>query len=467
MLTKKLQFQALIDRLAGLQTPYSAQDFEGSLQRCWLALDSAPSGQAMHCVYRELDSEGDRKELLHMLRTLLPGQILGALPTLTELGKTIRPINWVWKGWIPRGMVSLLGAAPGSGKSLVALDLCRRIIHHTAFPDGQPVEGDNPRVVYIDAESALPLHYARARHWQMDTSQVFMKLPDRNGSIDLTSPDQRDRLLDEIARNQPELVVVDSFGSISSRGENDIEDVRELMNYFTWLSNDFQVGLLLIHHTRKGLAMRGRAVEFTMDDIRGSSHILASTRSLLGLRILQDGEKYDPNGPRKLEILKTNLCAYPPPLGIDFVRQGEVIQLKWGAVAEASTELSRLAQCKAWLEITLRQNGEMKPADLFKQAEEDGYSRACFYRAREELGRKILTIGPKHSSDTRWAWNAPSPARPPADPPPDEPADTPAAGAGSPASTLPHPNPAGLPAPLGLLPSLPPGADEDDLPVCA
>jgi hypothetical protein len=52
MLTKKLQFQALIDRLAGLQTPYSAQDFEGSLQRCWLALDSAPSGQAMHCVYR-------------------------------------------------------------------------------------------------------------------------------------------------------------------------------------------------------------------------------------------------------------------------------------------------------------------------------------------------------------------------------------------------------------------------------
>lgn len=67
------------------------------------------------------------------------------------------PVEWVWPSWLPRGMLSLLGAAPGAGKSLVALDLARRVIHCEAFPDSarRADAGTFPggNVVYVDAEA--------------------------------------------------------------------------------------------------------------------------------------------------------------------------------------------------------------------------------------------------------------------------------------------------------------------------
>lgn len=420
MLTKKMQYQAIVNRLAGIDSNPNPtlEDFDQPLRRCWLALENAPSGQGPHALFQALDSDADRLELLHMLRTLVPGVELGVLPSLHELSNSTHPINWIWKGWLPRGMISMLAAAPGSGKSLVALDLCRRLIERTTFPDGQPVESDNPRIIYVDGESALPLHFQRAQAWGMDTRTLFMKLPTRLQAIDLSDTQQRDVLCDEVARNRPELVVIDSFGNISSRGENDVKDVRDLMNFLTWLCRDYQVGLLLIHHTRKGLAMRGRPAEFSMDEVRGSGHLLAATRSLLGLNIVQTGEKVDKNGPRRLEVLKTNLGDYPPALHLEFVRQDGTVHLKYSAFGEESSpDLSRLVQCKVWLELTLKKLKQAKPGHLLSLAEAEGFSRNTFYRARQELGGKIVLNGPKHDSTTSWVWHTTPPQEPPIQPP--------------------------------------------------
>src|SRR5512139_3068379 len=74
--------------------------------------------------------------------------IIRAMPSeaeylsLSRLAAQLRPIDWLWPGWIPRGMLTVLGASPGAGKSLVGLDLARRIIHGMGFPDGSTVPRD-------------------------------------------------------------------------------------------------------------------------------------------------------------------------------------------------------------------------------------------------------------------------------------------------------------------------------------
>src|SRR5438067_10981845 len=48
-------------------------------------------------------------------------------------------VNWLWPGFIPRGHVSLLCGPPGSGKSILALDLIARLTSAKGWPDGQSI----------------------------------------------------------------------------------------------------------------------------------------------------------------------------------------------------------------------------------------------------------------------------------------------------------------------------------------
>ena len=72
-------------------------------------------------------------------------------PSLAEIAETLPPVRWLWHGWIPQGMVSLLGAFQGTGKSYFVLDLARTIIEGGPWPDGQPVEQIG-NVIYVEAE---------------------------------------------------------------------------------------------------------------------------------------------------------------------------------------------------------------------------------------------------------------------------------------------------------------------------
>jgi hypothetical protein len=116
------------------------------------------------------------------------------IPALEEL--PLPEIKWVWEQWLPCGMLTLFGAMPSAGKSYVALDLARRIIDGTSFPDGTPVERPGP-VIYIDAENLPQIHDQRARGWGMDRSQLYVMVPgDRRLMIDFGDEEDRDRLLE-------------------------------------------------------------------------------------------------------------------------------------------------------------------------------------------------------------------------------------------------------------------------------
>lgn len=247
MLTPRLMQQALADRLAGQAIPESLHlnQWAEPWATCWRALDNAPADTPPHTVlFRALAAHPDRDAIISTLFGLQPGAI-GQYPALYDLAQDLPPIAWLWPGWIPRGMLTLFGAVPGVGKSLVALDLCRRLIHGEPFPDGAPAPASGGPVLYVDAEAVPQITNARATSWQLDTKQLYLLLPEADALLDFGHAADRDRLVEMVYALRPALVIVDSLSSVTSKSENAVEDVRALLGFFSHLAREYNLALVL------------------------------------------------------------------------------------------------------------------------------------------------------------------------------------------------------------------------------
>jgi len=338
-------------------------------------------------------------------------EVMAALPdeakkpaSLAELADSLPPVEWLWPGWIPNGMLSLLGAAPGAGKSMVALDLCWRLIHGGTFPDGVPVPQPGRNVVFVDAENVPQLLNERAQAWQMDRGRLYPMLPQTYGMLDFGESADQDRLIEIMYAVKPAFVVVDSLSTISTRGENNVEDIRRVLGFLSAVAQEFQAGMLLIHHLRKRGKLMPTTDLLTADDFRGSSHIIAMARSVLGLSIVQAEAQPDRNGPRRLEVIKANLCPHPNPLGVRFLTGPDGgVALQYTDSPKPYREPTETEQCAAWLTELLSERGEpVRPKEIKALAEEAGFSRGILYRARKSLEGSVADTENSHSPNNCW-----------------------------------------------------------------
>ena len=148
-------------------------------------------------------------------------------------------------------------------------------------------------------------------------------------------------------------------------------------------------------------------VDLGMEDLSGSGYITQQARVVMGLRVVQTGPEFDPNGPRELKVLKNNLGPYPKPLGFTFEPlYPEGARLKWDAVAPKEyREPTQMDACKEWLEDTLKENPEgLKPREVVKMGMERGFSQRTIYRARKELGQRVLNTQGRQSPENTWKW---------------------------------------------------------------
>lgn len=407
MLTRRMQVQGIADRLGGLETTLTARSFCEPWRGCWEALDRARPGEERLALVAAMAEEAERDAILGAIFAAEAGAPMGHYSSLQEMHDEglLPPVEWLWQDWIPLRMLSLLAGEPGVGKSMIALDLAGRIIAGRDFPDGRSAPRASRAVIYVDAEDAPSIHDERSMAWKLDRKRLFLMLPEAGGLfIDLNEQAARDRLVEMIHTLAPALVIVDSLSSISLRGESAKEDVMCLLAFLKRVAQNFDCAVLLIHHLRKPPpGMQARLL--TMADVRGSGHIVAAARSVIGASTVQTGAEHDPNGPRRLEVLKTNLTRYPRPLGINLVplADDKWVFLKYGKAPEQYQEPSRTDLCGDWLVATLREHGEpMKPREIIKLAAEEGYNRRLVYRAREQL-EEIVDTANSHDPNNCWA----------------------------------------------------------------
>ena len=418
------ELQLIINWLAGIPPvrPYRPDEFSDIGAVAWSVLDEYE--QPAPNDYDAVDEIRQELHLVLPVRFGNPGKIWLAdlfgphpagFPSLADIAAGLQPVSWLWPNWLPIGMLSLLAARPGTGKSLVALDLARRIIHGLSWPDDPNSTIPPAPVIYVEGENVPQILNERADRWGMDTRRLYLMLPERGDClIDLGSPRYQDKLAWMCQIIRPALVVVDSLGSVMVSGENAVEDVRDLMAYLSSLAMSYRLSLLMIHHLRKGSGSQMALIDgIDIDMIRGSGHLAAMSRTAWGLSTVQTGPEPDRNGARRLEVIKTNLGRYPDPLGIVFsplpcVPTGEGpgvgagVRLDWTTNAPKHyQEPTERDACSEWLLDLLAGSEEpIPPKRVVELGAAAGYSRPMIYRAHEQLASQIVnTRGRQHPSN--------------------------------------------------------------------
>jgi hypothetical protein len=276
------------------------------------------------------------------------------------------------------------------------------------FPDGAPIMRPGANIIYVDAEAVPQIMRERANYYRMDQKKLFPMLADAGEMIDLGLQKYQDRLTEMVAYLKPELIIIDSLSSIHTKGQNNVEDLRALVGYLIRLTGWANCGLQLIHHIRKpSMGQRMMNVDFGMEDLSGSGYITQQARVVMGLRVVQTGPEFDPNGPRELKVLKSNLGAYPKPLGFTFEHlYPEGAKLKWDANAPMEyREPSQADMCMEWLEELLRSNSSgVKVKEVLEIGLEQGFSRPTIFRVRTDMKSHIRNTHGRKSPDNAWAW---------------------------------------------------------------
>ncbi len=136
----------------------------------------------------------------------------GRRPVLTNLSEVEPlPVEWLWRGRIPRGAITILDGDPGLGKSTLTLDLAARVTTARPMPDG--TEGVPGGVVLLSAEDDVARTIVpRLRAAGADCSRVvaFSAVADKDGKEDIPSfPSDLSALEEAIERVGAVLVIID------------------------------------------------------------------------------------------------------------------------------------------------------------------------------------------------------------------------------------------------------------------
>jgi hypothetical protein len=246
-----------------------------------------------------------RRKMPASANPTLPVVRVGEIPSAE--GTHRRLVEGLWGD----ASVGVIGGAPKCAKTWLGLDLALSVATGTACLGQYAVPRPGPVLVYL-AEDALPVVRQRiggmARHRGLDLARVEIDVITAP-VLRLDRDPDRTRLLETTHRLRPRLLILDPLVRLHGIDENHAGEVAELLAYFRSLQRQFDLSVLLVHHTRKNAA-GGVAAGV---GLRGSGDIHAFGDSNLYLRrtkehlVLSSEHRAAPaSAPVALELVATD-----------------------------------------------------------------------------------------------------------------------------------------------------------------
>jgi hypothetical protein len=219
--------------------------------------------------------------------------------------------RWLVEGLWGASSVGVVGGAPKCAKTWLGLDLALSVATGTACLGRYAVPEPGLVLVYL-AEDALPVVRERiagmARHRRLALAAVEVHVITAP-VLRLDRDPDRARLRETIRRLRPRLLLLDPLVRLHGIDENHAGEVAELLAYFRSLQRQFDLSVLLVHHTRKNAAEGVAAGQ----GLRGSGDIHAFGDSNLYLRrtrehlVLSSEHRAAPASPPVyLDLVATN-----------------------------------------------------------------------------------------------------------------------------------------------------------------
>lgn len=236
-----------------------------------------------------------------------------SLPTLADLQGVIAQTRYLWNGYIMAGGITLIGAAPGAGKTCFHADLHRRWWHGLTWPDGTPIEA-------TEEERRRPVLYLMSdrRPTQISETYAAMDVP-ADSVILLAEPDKPavPTLLDDagafdmieraVEQYRPSWICIDTL--TSALGGIDSMDPKKLngpLGRLLDIAVSFDIPIIALAHLSASGHVHGRQVE------KYSEHFLTLTLS----------DPSDARSPRNLKVKRSRRIEKTDDLGVHFSQAG-------------------------------------------------------------------------------------------------------------------------------------------------
>jgi hypothetical protein len=230
---------------------------------------------------------------------------MGAQPYATvcaaDLANATAPLRWIAQGLFLESGAGILGGAPKSGKSFLALELCVSIASGTACMGQFPIQAPGPvTLLCVEDPPAVVLQrlqaLARAHNTTLESLPIHVIVEPA-----VRLPDGIERLRATLDKTQPRLLLLDPLIRLHRADENSAAEMSVILDGIRALARTSHTAILLVHHTRKAAAGSSAG-----SALRGSSDLHAFGDTNLYLR------KLDRDG---LELrIEHRACACPPPL---------------------------------------------------------------------------------------------------------------------------------------------------------
>lgn len=330
------------------------------------------------------------------------------------------PINWLWDGWLAAGKVHILGGAPGTGKTTIALALAATLTIGGRWPDGTRAAignvaiwsgEDDPADTLIPRLALAGADLNRVYFVGEITENFERRAFDPANDIELL------RLkLAEIG--DVKLLIIDPIVSAITGDSHKNAEVRRGLQPLGDLAANLKCALLGITHFTKGTAGRdpveritgslafGAVARLVMvaakqkdDDDSGEVRIFCRAKSNIGRD--DGGFEYD--------LIQSQLTNYS---GVDAssVLWGKALEgdaRKLLAQAEADSQgapNSALSEAEKFL-AELLADGEKPTNEIEGNAKEAGMSWSTVKRAKTSLGLVVKKTG--YGGEGKWSWKLP------------------------------------------------------------
>jgi len=225
-----------------------------------------------------------------------------AVVQVASVQKTAGP-PWLIEGlWAEEG-VGIVGGAPKSLKTWLALEMALSVASGKSALDTYPVPRAGPVLVFA-AEDAPEMIRSRLEGLAIRSGVNLARVPLHlilASRLRLDTDVDQARLRDAVAHYQPRLLVLDPFVRVHTIDENSAMEVSRILAYLRTLQREHHVAVVVVHHARKagaGMSQAGLS-------LRGSGDFYAWGDSTLVLRRNKD---------RLLMIIEHRSAAPPDPV---------------------------------------------------------------------------------------------------------------------------------------------------------
>jgi hypothetical protein len=323
-----------------------------------------------------------------------------------------RRLDWLWRGRLALGQVSIFAGNPGEGKSIITLDLAARLSRGKPLPGDKTRPGDEKRgpvdSLILNAEDGKEdTIRPRLEAADADLDRVWFEDASRRSLTFPQDMEHLERILD--AHPEVRFLVIDPLNEFLSVKVDSWKDqhVRRALRPLRDLAQRRRLCVALVLHWNKtGGDGLGR--------MQGSVGHGGLARSVLYVG------KHAESGERIVAQQKRTTGRDSPALAFEVAGSvprdedsagvvhwlGEREEVNARDLTRPPEQRSKVEDARRWLEAFLSK-GPRPSADAFRDGKAAGYGRDILYRAAKALGARVSKEGQRGE----WVWELPADVR--------------------------------------------------------